>query len=161
VPFYLRTGKRLRRRAAEIAIQFKRPPQTLFQETGAGRRGLEPNVLVVRIQPEEGIFLRFGAKAPGQDIDVVPVEMDFSYGGSFGELGLDAYGRLLLDALRGDPTLFARADETEYAWRLVDSIRAGWAAQPDAAPEPYAAGAWGPRAAARLMARTGAAWRRA
>ena len=164
VPFYLRTGKRLPHRAAEIAVEFKRPPQLLFADTGAGR--LQPNVLVLRIQPEEGIFLRFGAKAPGQVIDIVPVEMDFAYGARFGEPVLDAYGRLLLDALRGDATLFTRADEAEAAWRIVDAIEAGFraadagAAPGKGGPELYAAGSWGPRGAARLMTRTGRRWRR-
>ncbi len=158
VPFYLRTGKRLPRRAAEIAVTFQRPPQLLFAETDAAE--LESNVLVLRIQPQEGIFLRFGAKRPGQDIEVVPVEMDFSYGGHFGAAELDAYGRLLLDALRGDATLFTRADETEAAWRVVDPIRAAWTAGVDGcAVRPYAAGTWGPAAAAELLARDGRSWR--
>ncbi len=158
VPFYLRTGKRLPRRAAEIAVTFQRPPQLLFAETDAAE--LEANVLVLRIQPQEGIFLRFGAKRPGQDIEVVPVEMDFSYGGHFGATELDAYGRLILDALRGDATLFTRADETEAAWRLVDPIRAGWAAGTAGADvQAYAAGTWGPQAADDLLARDGRSWR--
>ncbi len=159
VPFFLRTGKRLPCRVAEIAIEVKRPPQLLFSGTGAGR--LRPNVLVLRIQPEEGIFLRFGAKAPGQDIEIVPVEMDFAYGARFGEPVLDAYARLLLDALYGDATLFTRADEAEAAWRIVDSIHAGWAAGSAASgPQPYPAGSWGPPAAARLLSRAGRRWRR-
>ena len=157
VPFYLRTGKRLQRRIAEIAVEFKRPPQTLFAETGAGRQGLQPNVLVLRLQPEEGVFVRFGAKAPGEGIDVVPVEMEFAYSRSLPLGGQDGYARLLLDALRRDATLFARADEAEAAWRLVDSIRAGWQ---EAGPEPYAAGSWGPARARRLLAGTGRSWRR-
>ncbi len=164
VPFLLRTGKRLARRVAEIAIEFKRPPLPLFAETGAAAAGgPAPNLLVLRLQPEEGIFLRFGAKAPGQDIDVVPVEMDFAYGQSFGDAGPDAYGRLLLDALRGDATLFTRADEAEAAWRIVDAVRAGWKLQEAAGhadPEPYAAGSWGPRAAARLLRGVDGRWRR-
>ena len=158
VPFYLRTGKRLPQRSAEIAVTFQRPPQLLFAETDASE--LEANVLVLRIQPQEGIFLRFGAKRPGQDIEVVPVEMDFSYGGRFGATELDAYGRLILDALRGDATLFTRADETEAAWRVVDPIRAGWVAGIEGtAIQPYAAGTWGPAAAADLLARDGRSWR--
>lgn len=158
VPFYLRTGKRLPGRAAEIAVTFQRPPQLLFAETGAAE--LDANVLVLRIQPQEGIFLRFGAKRPGQDIQVVPVEMDFSYGGRFGATDLDAYGRLILDALRGDATLFTRADETEAAWRLVDPIRAGWGAgTAGTALHLYTAGTWGPAAAGELLARDGRTWR--
>ena len=157
VPFYLRTGKRLARRLAEIAVEFKRPPQLLFADTQAKR--LRPNVLVLRIQPEEGIFLSFGAKKPGQDIDIVPVEMDFAYDARFGEQLLDAYGRLLLDALRGDATLFTRADEAEAAWTLTDSIEAAWRLPGAGDPEPYAAGTWGPAAARRLLTRSGRGWR--
>ncbi len=155
VPFLLRTGKRLARRTTEIAVEFQRPPQTLFADTMAQGK-LEPNTLVMRIQPQEGIFLRFGAKAPGQDIRVVPVEMDFGYGDSFGATtGGEAYPRLVLDALRGDATLFIRADEAEAAWRLVDSIRAGWDADRGGGREPasYVAGSWGPAAAGRLPGR--------
>ncbi len=152
VPFLVRTGKRLAQRTTEISVTFKMPPQMLFAETGAHRR-IEPNVLVLRIQPKEGIFLRFGAKAPGQDIRVVPVEMDFAYDASFGPAGGDAYARLLLDSLRGDATLFTRADEAEAAWRLADAIHAGWNAEEAPGPQPYAAGSWGPTAAARIPGR--------
>jgi glucose-6-phosphate 1-dehydrogenase len=158
VPFFLRTGKRLARRVAEIAVTFKRPPLPLFTDTPARVR---PNELVLRIQPEEGIFLSFAAKKPGQSIDLVPVEMDFAYERHFPEGEWDAYERLLLDAWRGDATLFTRADETEAAWRVVDPIRVAWDAA-DAAgegPLPYAAGTWGPAAAARLPRRVGLAWR--
>jgi glucose-6-phosphate 1-dehydrogenase len=160
VPFYLRTGKRLQRRVAEIAVEFRRPPQTLFQETGAGRAGLEPNVLVLRLQPEEGVFLRFGVKSPGAEIEVERVEMDFAYGSRFPGGGLDGYGRLLLDALRGDATLFTRADEAEAAWAFVDAVRTGWEAPGAPGPLPYRAGSWGPAASARLLSRSGRAWRR-
>jgi glucose-6-phosphate 1-dehydrogenase len=157
VPFLLRTGKRLQRRAAEIAVTFKRPPQTLFTDTPAHL--LRPNELVLRIQPQEGIFLRFAAKKPGQHIDVVPVEMDFTYSRHFGGAEQDAYARLLLDALRGDATLFTRADEAEAAWRLIDSIRAAWDGPEVELPlHPYPAGSWGPRAASRLT-RGGRPWR--
>ena len=162
VPFLVRTGKRLARRTTEIAVTFKLPPQMLFAETGAHRR-IAPNLLVLRIQPQEGIFLRFGAKAPGQDIQVVPVEMDFAYEASFGPAGPDAYARLLLDSMRGDATLFTRADEAEAAWRLADAIHAGWRAE-DAetpgGPLPYAAGSWGPEAALKLPGR-GMDWHQA
>ncbi len=165
VPFYLRTGKRMRRRVAEIAVQFRRPPQTLFRDTDAARAGLQPNVLVLRLQPEEGVFLRFGVKTPGAAIDVEPVEMDFTYRSRFPDGGLDGYGRLLLDALRGDATLFTRADEAEAAWAVVDAIREGWRSDPAGGkgqdgPVPYRAGSWGPPAAARLLARSGRSWRR-
>ena len=160
VPFLIRTGKRLARRTTEITVTFKLPPQMLFAETGAHDR-IAPNLLVLRIQPHDGIFLRFGAKAPGPDIQVVPVEMDFAYETSFGPAGPDAYARLLLDSMRGDATLFTRADEAEAAWRLADAIHAGWRAEDEAGgtgPLPYAAGSWGPDAADRLPGR-GLQWR--
>ena len=160
VPFLVRTGKRLARRTTEIAVTFKLPPQMLFAETGAHQK-IAPNLLVLRIQPREGIFLRFGAKAPGQDIQVVPVEMDFGYETSFGPAGPDAYARLLLDTMRGDATLFTRADEAEAAWRLADAIHAGWReedAEAAGGPLPYGAGSWGPEAALKLPGR-GLEWR--
>lgn len=155
VPFLIRTGKCLARRTTEIAITFKLPPQLLFAETGAHHR-IAPNILVLRIQPHEGIFLRFGAKAPGQDIQIVPVEMDFAYESSFGPAGPDAYARLLLDTVRADATLFTRADEAEAAWRLADAIHAGWRVEDEgggSAPLLYRAGSWGPDAADRLPGR--------
>lgn len=151
-PFFLRSGKRLPRRATEVAITFKRPPLTLF---GTGQPA--PNVLLLRIQPDEGITLRFGSKVPGPDLRVRDVRMDFRYGAAFGGESADAYERLLLDAMLGDGTLFARRDEVEEAWRIVDSIVAGWN-QSGQRPEPYAAGTWGPESADRLLGE-GRTWR--
>jgi glucose-6-phosphate 1-dehydrogenase len=157
VPFFLRVGKRLPRRATGIAIVFRRPPLALFRETGCDV--LEPNVLDLRIQPDEGISLSFGSKAPGQAIAVDPVRMDFHYATSFGEDAPEAYERLLLDAAVGDGTLFARRDEVELGWALVDAVRAGWTeAGPPLAS--YEAGTWGPPEADALMEAEGRRWRR-
>ncbi len=154
-PFYVRTGKRLALRETTIAIQFKRVPQSLFSQAD----GLRPNVLAVHVQPDEGVSLGIGAKVPGQGMTVRTVNMDFVYGGSF-RTGLpEAYERLILDAMRGDPTLFTRADEIEEQWRIVDSIRARWADQIPDFPN-YAAGTWGPDDADELITRDGRSWRR-
>jgi len=156
VPFYLRTGKRLPKRLTEVAIAFRGVPHLPFADTDA--QALGPNALVLRIQPDEGITLRFGAKVPGQAFRLRSVSMDFSYGAAFLEEAPDAYERLLLDAMVGDPTLFIRADEVEQAWRVVDPIMAAWAN--DTAPLPaYAAGSWGPAEADRLLTADGLAWR--
>jgi glucose-6-phosphate 1-dehydrogenase len=157
VPFYLRTGKRLPKRATEIAIQFKEVPHKLFRESATDP---EPNLLAIRIQPDEGIMLRFGAKIPGLGIDVRSVTMDFTYGSAFAVDSPDAYETLILDALLGDASLFTRADEVEEAWGIVDPIIDAWA---DAAPPDfpnYEAGSWGPAEADELMAREGRRWRR-
>ena len=151
-PFFLRSGKRLPRRVTEVAIHFKRPPLTLFD-----RGSVQPNVLLLRIQPDEGVSLRFGSKVPGPDIRVRDVRMDFRYGAAFGGESADAYERLLLDAMLGDGTLFARRDEVEEAWRIVDSIVTGWN-KGGRKPEPYAAGTWGPEGSARLLGE-GRTWR--
>jgi glucose-6-phosphate 1-dehydrogenase len=158
VPFYIRTGKRLARRASEIAVQFKRPPLLLFR--GAlHRRDIEPNVLTMRIQPDEGIALRFLTKIPGSPLRIQPVDMDFPYGDSFRVLTPTAYETLLLDAIRGDTTLFARADEVEGAWAITDEIIAGWHnTRPPSFPN-YEAGAWGPPEADDLMEADGRSWR--
>ena len=159
VPFYLRTGKRLPRRVTEIAVQFKRAPFSLFRDTPVER--LDPNVLVLRIQPDEGISLRMQAKIPGATLRIEPVKMDFHYGTSFGKASPEAYERLLLDAMSGDATLFARRDEVEHAWRFVDTIEEAWAAKKNAPPLcHYPAGSWGPEEADDLLARDGRAWRR-
>ncbi len=162
VPFYMRSGKRMALRSTEVSIHFKSPPHLLFGfEDVDEEPGLRPNVLAVRIQPNEGITLRFEVKAPGQGIQRRPVTMDFRYGTSFGTASLpDAYERLLLDAMAGDATLFARSDEIEQAWALVDPVLEVW--QTDQAPslEPYEAGAWGPDGATRLMQQDGRQWRR-
>jgi len=157
VPFYVRTGKRLPRRATEVALQFHSVPHLPFEPAEA--RGLLPNSLVVRIQPDEGISLEFGAKVPGQGFTVRSVAMDFSYSDSFPEKPHDGYERLILDALIGDPTLFIRSDEAESAWRVCDPILEAW--HEGAGPlATYAAGSWGPTAAARLLDREGRRWRR-
>ena len=159
VPFYLRTGKRLPKRVTEVAIQFKRPPFSMFRKTGAEE--LQPNVLSLRIQPNEGISLKFGVKAPGQAMRIRAMNMDFLYGSSFGGEPPEAYERLLLDSMLGDSTLFTRRDETEAAWEFVDAIVAGWQAMPADNPvHTYDPGTWGPRAADDLIERDGRFWRR-
>lgn len=157
VPFYLRTGKRLPTRVTEVAIQFRGTPLPLFGDPAV--TGAEPNVLVLRIQPDEGIFLRFGAKVPGHDIRIRPVEMSFRYRSFFDGSLPEAYERLLLDCMLGDSTLFMRRDEVEAAWAVVTSILEGWASQPEAEPYPYAPGTWGPPQAEALLARDGRWWR--
>jgi len=158
VPFYLRSGKRMPRRATEIAIQFKQPPQQLFEAVGPD--GLSANVLALRIQPDEGISLRFSAKRPGPDIRTQPVKMDFMYGSSFGTDVPEAYERLILDALLGDASLFIRRDEIEGAWGWVQPILDHWAAAKVAPLPTYEAGHWGPPEADRWMAAGGREWRR-
>ena len=156
-PFYVRTGKRLARRETTIAIQFKRAPHPPFEELSAER--LKPNVLIVHVQPDEGVSLAIGVKVPGQGMTIRTVHMDFLYGGAF-RTGLpEAYERLILDAMLGDATLFTRIDEVEEQWALVDAIVAAWARDRPAFPN-YAAGTWGPSAADGLMERDGRAWRR-
>ncbi|WIG62080.1 MAG: Glucose-6-phosphate 1-dehydrogenase [Ktedonobacterales bacterium] len=157
VPFYLRHGKRLTKRITEIAIQFNRPPYLLFQGTGADQ--MQPNVLSLRIQPNEGISLLFDAKVPGQEMQLRSVNMDFLYGSSFGVEPPEAYERLLLECMLGDSTLFTRIDETEYSWRLIDAIERGWAKMPASALHQYEPGTWGPKEAATLIERDGRTWR--
>ncbi len=157
VPFYLRAGKRLPKRATEIAVQFKEVPHRLFREAALDP---EPNLLAIRIQPDEGILLRFGSKVPGLGLDIRTVTMDFTYGSAFSVDSPDAYETLLLDAMLGDASLFTRADEVEAAWMIATPIVDSW---PDA-PAPdfpnYAAGTWGPEAAETLIERDGRRWRR-
>jgi glucose-6-phosphate 1-dehydrogenase len=157
IPFYLRTGKRLPKRATEIAIQFKEVPHKLFRESATDP---DPNLLAIRIQPDEGIMLRFGAKIPGLGIDVRSVTMDFTYGSTFAVDSPDAYETLILDALLGDASLFTRADEVEEAWGIVDPIIDAWADSPAPDFPNYEAGSWGPDAADELLARDGRRWRR-
>jgi glucose-6-phosphate 1-dehydrogenase len=153
-PFYVRTGKRLARRETTIAIQFKRAPHLPFEHI----EELRPNLLLLQLQPDEGISLAFGAKVPGQGMRIRTVHMDFLYGGSFRTDIPDAYERLLLDAMRGDQTLFTRADEVEEQWKLVDPIvQSGERERPDF-PN-YAAGTWGPEEADLLLRREGREWR--
>jgi glucose-6-phosphate 1-dehydrogenase len=157
VPFYLRAGKRLPKRATEIAIQFKEVPHALFKESNIDP---EANLLALRIQPDEGILLRFAAKVPGLGLDVRSVNMDFTYGSAFSVDSPDAYETLILDALLGDAALFTRADEVEKAWGIVTPIIEAWADAPPPAFPDYDAGGWGPAAADDLLARDGRRWRR-
>jgi glucose-6-phosphate 1-dehydrogenase len=157
VPFYLRTGKRLPKRATEIAIQFKEVPHRLFRDSGSDP---DPNLLAIRIQPDEGIMLRFGAKVPGLGIDVRSVTMDFTYGSAFTVDSPDAYETLILDALLGDASLFTRADEVEGAWARVTPIIDAWTDEGPPQFPNYEAGTWGPEAADGLLAREGRKWRR-
>jgi len=156
-PFYIRTGKRLPRRETTIAIQFKRAPHPPFELDSAD--SLRPNVLLLHIQPDEGISLTMSAKVPGQGMTIRPVHMDFSYGGAFRSGLPEAYERLVLDCMLGDATLFTRADEVEEQWELVDSLVAGWRRGRPSFPN-YAAGSWGPAAADELLHRDGRSWRR-
>lgn len=159
VPFYIRTGKRLPKRVTDIAIQFKAPPLGLFtQETKGGLRAARPNLLVLRIQPEEGISLRFLSKSPGSGMRVRPVSMDFNYGSSFGERTPTAYETLLVDAMSGDPTLYTRQDMVEASWQIVQPILDVWANTKFDFPN-YAAGTWGPKASDEMLARQGHVWR--
>ena len=156
-PFYIRTGKRLPKQVTEIRVQFKRPPHLTFGRDAT--RDLEPNSITLRIQPEEGIALRFGAKVPTAGLRIRSVNMDFLYASSFLLDAPDAYERLLLDCMLGDPTLFTRADEVEAAWTLVDGIEKAW--QHGNQPlETYPAGTWGPEGADRLIAADGRHWHR-
>ena len=157
VPFYLRAGKRLPKRATEIAIRFKEVPHALFKESNADP---EANLLALRIQPDEGILLRFAAKVPGLGLDVRSVNMDFTYGSAFSVDSPDAYETLILDALLGDAALYTRADEVEKAWGIVTPIIEAWADAPPPDFPDYEAGSWGPAAADALLARDGRRWRR-
>jgi glucose-6-phosphate 1-dehydrogenase len=156
VPFYLRTGKRLGRRVTEVAVVFKRAPHLPFESTATEELG--QNALVVRVQPDEGVTIRFGSKVPGTSMEVRDVTMDFGYGHSFTEASPEAYERLLLDVLLGDPPLFPRHEEVELSWRILDPIEHFWAKH--GKPEPYAAGGWGPASAEEMLERDGRQWRR-
>jgi len=158
VPFYLRTGKRLGRRVTEVAVSFKRAPHLPFSETAT--ESLGQNALVMRIQPDEGVTLRFGAKVPGtgSGTELRDVNMDFAYGGAFVESSPEAYERLILDVLLGDPPLFPRHEEVELSWQILDPVIAHWATQ--GRPEQYDAGGWGPTCADQMLARDGRTWRR-
>lgn len=157
VPFYVRAGKRLARRVTEVAIQFKKVPHNLFR---APDGGVTPNVLALRIQPDEGIALRFITKEPGQHTILRDVAMDFRYGAAFGSNTPEAYERLLLDAMRGDATLFTRHDEVEEQWSFIDRVFDAWRAEANAPPPTYASGSWGPDQADDLLARDGRRWRK-
>jgi glucose-6-phosphate 1-dehydrogenase len=155
VPFFLRTGKRLPKRVTEVALVFRDVPHLPFPEGMS--EGLGPNAMVLRVQPDEGITLRFGAKVPGQAFRVRTVNMDFSYGAAFVEESPEAYERLLLDALVGDPTLFIRTDEVTQAWKIWDPVLTTWALDGGSVAR-YGAGSWGPPEAARLLGE-GRSWR--
>ena len=161
VPFYLRTGKRLGRRVTEVAIVFKRAPHLPFSATATEE--LTQNALVIRVQPDEGITLRFGSKVPGTAMEIRDVNMDFVYGGAFTESSPEAYERLILDVLLGDPPLFPRHEEVELSWKILDPILDHWAAQDEKGkgkPEQYESGGWGPASAHEMLARDGRVWRR-
>jgi glucose-6-phosphate 1-dehydrogenase len=155
-PFYVRAGKRLARHETTIAIEFKRAPHPPFEDDGDEE--LRPNVLVIHIQPDEGVSLEFAAKVPGQGLKLRTVHMDFLYGGSFRTAIPEAYERLILDCLLGDATLFTRADEVEEQWSLVDAIVEAWQRDRPVFPN-YEAGTWGPEAAEQLTTRDGRSWR--
>ena len=157
VPFYLRTGKRLGKRVSEIAVVFKRAPHLPFSHNDTEELG--SNMLVIRVQPDEGVTIRFGSKVPGPAMEVRDVSMDFSYGQSFTEASPEAYERLILDVLLGEPSLFPQDEEVELSWKILDPIEKHWA-RTAAKLEQYAAGSWGPASADAMMARDGRAWRR-
>ncbi|WP_295660936.1 glucose-6-phosphate dehydrogenase [uncultured Nocardioides sp.] len=156
VPFYLRHGKRLGRRVTEVAIIFKRAPHLPFSVTSTEE--LTQNALVVRVQPDEGMTLRFGSKVPGTTMEIRDVNMDFAYGGSFTEASPEAYERLILDVLLGDPPLFPRHEEVELSWKILDPVLDHWARK--GRPDRYPAGTWGPPSADAMLARDGRTWRR-
>jgi glucose-6-phosphate 1-dehydrogenase len=156
VPFYLRAGKRLGRRVTEIAVVFKRAPQYLFEESQVS--SLSENALVIRVQPDEGVTMKFGSKVPGAGMQVRDVTMDFGYGHAFTEESPEAYERLILDMLLGDPPLFPRHEEVELSWKILDPIEEFWASA--GKPEQYAPGSWGPESAHEMMRRDGREWRR-
>jgi glucose-6-phosphate 1-dehydrogenase len=162
VPFYLRAGKRLRKQATEISISFKQPPLLIFNRMqGSGPcQDIQPNLLTIRIQPDEGIALRFGAKVPSTgNMDVCPVNMDFDYAAAFGKSSANGYERLLMDAMLGDQTLFSHRDGVETTWALYTPILQAWAAKkPEVFPN-YFAGSWGPECSDRLLERGGHVWR--
>lgn len=155
VPFYLRAGKRLGRRVTEIAVVFKRAPQQLFAQSQTSALG--QNALVIRVQPDEGITIRFGSKVPGVGMQVRDVTMDFGYGHAFTEASPEAYERLILDVLLGDPPLFPRHEEVELSWKILDPIEEFWAKK--GKPEQYLPGTWGPASADAMLKRDGRAWR--
>jgi glucose-6-phosphate 1-dehydrogenase len=156
VPFYLRAGKRLGRRVTEVAVVFKKAPHQIFSPSST--QELSNNALVFRIQPDEGMTVRFGSKVPGTSLEVRDVTMDFAYGEAFTEASPEAYERLILDVLLGEPPLFPRHEEIELQWRILDPVLEHWASRGQ--PEQYASGGWGPAGAYAMMAADGRAWRR-
>jgi len=161
VPFYIRAGKRLAKRVTEITIQFKQPPLRLFTDgDGIGPEGIKANVISMRIQPDEGIALRFAAKVPGPNMTMSSVNMNFSYADAFGASSANGYERLLLDAMLGDGTLFAHRDGVEATWALMTPILNGWAKEPPKDFPNYAAGTWGPAASDAMLKSDGRKWRK-
>jgi glucose-6-phosphate 1-dehydrogenase len=159
VPFYLRSGKRLPKRVTDIAIRFNPAPLSLFSSEGEdGSPVSRPNLLIVRIQPEEGISLRFLSKYPGRGMRLRPVSMDFNYGSSFGARSPTAYETLLVDVMIGDPTLYTRQDMVEASWKAVQPILDVWGSRKQDFPN-YEAGTWGPKAADEMLQRNGHEWR--
>ncbi|MDZ7815810.1 MAG: hypothetical protein U5N86_07345 [Planctomycetota bacterium] len=157
VPFYLRTGKRLPKKVSEVSVHFRKVPHMLF--SGVSDR-IHRNFIAIRIQPEEGISLRFGSKVPGMKIRVQPVKMNFEYGGSFASSSPDAYERLLLDCITGDMTLFTHEQEAFHSWQLIDGIRDSWVSGPTPEFPNYSPGTWGPDEADQLLLRDNRKWRR-
>ena len=157
VPFYIRTGKRLAKKVTEVDIVFKQPPYQIFKQVGIDN--LQPNVLGIKIQPEEGISLCIGSKRPGQSYEINPVSMEFNYATSFGVPSPEAYERLLLDAILGDTTLFAREDEVDLSWGLIDPLLEAWKNNSDIPMTQYEAGSWGPHEADILLSRGKRSWR--
>ena len=156
VPFYLRTGKRLAERVTEIVVEFKKPPFTPFRETTV--ESLEPNQLIIRIQPDEGISLRFVTKVPGTLLELDEVDMEFRYADYFGRAPATGYDRLLYDCIRGEATLFRRADMVEAGWRAIAGIQSEWEVNPESLTD-YSSGSWGPAEADALLSRDGRQWR--
>ena len=165
VPFFLRSGKRLKKRVSEIAVQFHAPPHLMFGGESKEHGALQPNVLVMRVQPNEGVSLNFEVKVPGaavamtQHVEVAPVDMDFSYAEAFGETAAPAYETLLLDVMIGEATLFTRSDEVEAAWKIIDPVLNYWKEHPAKPMPTYPAGSWGPKEADELIAQCDATWR--
>src|SRR5262249_53674388 len=157
VPFYLRTGKNLPLSASEVRVQFRPTPNVLFAAQCGTK--LDANAITLRLQPNEGITLRFNGKIPGTSLQIRPVRMHFSYDAEFGAYTPEAYERLLLEALEGDATLFIRREEVEAAWSIVAPIRASWSGRPIADAEFYPAGSWGPALADQLLSAKGHTWR--
>ena len=161
VPFYIRAGKRLAKRVTEITIMFKQPPLSIFKDAeGKGAEGIRNNIISMRIQPDEGITLRFGAKLPGPSMSISPVNMNFSYAEAFGSSSANGYERLLLDAMLGDATLFAHRDGVEATWALITPILESWAQNPIRDLPNYAAGTWGPPTADAMLKADGRKWRK-
>lgn len=158
-PFYLRTGKRLGRRVTEIAVMFKRAPNLLFTDHSESEDEFGQNAVVIRVQPDEGVTIRFGSKVPGTQMEVRDVTMDFGYGHAFTESSPEAYERLILDVLLGEPPLFPRHQEVELSWKILDPFEEFWAKE-NKQPEGYAPGSWGPASADELLSRDGRSWRR-